>query len=134
MGDDFTAAAPQFSRGAAGVPRPVRIQRPWRESRLHAAITAMIPHTVEPRADTGVSNVTMGIWLFLASEVMLFGSLFSAYALLRVSAPSWPHGGDVLSQPLGLANTAILFVTSGLALRARLATDAVVARRLLAAA
>ena len=38
----------------------------------------------------------MGIWLFLASEVMLFGALFSAYALLRVSATAWPHGRDVL--------------------------------------
>ena len=44
----------------------------------------MIPYTIERRADTGVTNVTLGIWLFLASEVMLFGALFSAYALLRV--------------------------------------------------
>ena len=50
----------------------------------------MIPYTVERRADTGVTNVTLGVWLFLASEVMLFGALFSAYALLRVSATSWP--------------------------------------------
>ena len=50
----------------------------------------MIPYTVDRRADTGVSNVRMGIWLFLASEVMLFGALFSAYALLRVSSSNWP--------------------------------------------
>jgi heme/copper-type cytochrome/quinol oxidase subunit 3 len=68
----------------------------------------MIPYTVERRADTGVTNVTMGIWLFLASEVMLFGALFSAYALLRVSATSWPRGIDTLSWGLALLNTAIL--------------------------
>ena len=46
----------------------------------------MIPYTAEARPDTGVSNVTLGFWLFIASEVMLFGALFSSYALLRVSA------------------------------------------------
>ena len=65
----------------------------------------MIPYTVERRADTGVTNVTMGIWLFLASEVMLFGALFSSYALLRTAAPAWPHGREVLNLQLGLANT-----------------------------
>jgi heme/copper-type cytochrome/quinol oxidase subunit 3 len=37
-----------------------------------------IPYTTEVRPDTGVTNPKLGIWLFLASEVMLFGSLFSA--------------------------------------------------------
>jgi len=31
-----------------------------------------IPYTVEARPDTGLYNAKMGIWLFLASEVMLF--------------------------------------------------------------
>ncbi len=78
----------------------------------------MIPYTVERRADTGVTNVTMGVWLFLASEVMLFGALFSAYALLRVSAVSWPKATDTLSWGLALVNTAILALAF-LALRRR---------------
>jgi len=71
-----------------------------------------IPYTVERRADTGVTNVTMGIWLFLASEVMLFGSLFSAYALLRTGAPSWPDQSAVLNVPLATLNTVILISSS----------------------
>src|SRR5882724_3050211 len=53
-----------------------------------------IPYTVQPRQDTGLYNAKVGIWLFLASEVMLFGALFSTYILLRVGAPEglWPHG------------------------------------------
>ena len=43
-----------------------------------------IPYTIEARPDTGLYNAKVGIWLFLASEVMLFGALFSAYALLRM--------------------------------------------------
>ena len=45
-----------------------------------------IPYTVKPRPDTGLYNGKLGIWLFLASEVMLFGALFSSYVLLRVGA------------------------------------------------
>ena len=49
--------------------------------------------TVQPRQDTGLYNAKVGIWLFLASEVMLFGALFSSYILLRVGAGrNWPHG------------------------------------------
>ena len=66
----------------------------------------MIPYTIERRADTGVNNVTLGIWLLLASEAMLFGALFSAYALLRTAATAWPDGSVVLNLPLGAANSA----------------------------
>lgn len=79
----------------------------------------MIPYTVERRADTGVTNVTLGIWLFLASEVMLFGALFSSYALLRVSAPDWPSGRDVLSLAFAAVNTGVLAMLSALVWRAR---------------
>src|SRR5215831_17307547 len=71
-----------------------------------------IPYTSAPRQDTGLYNAKVGIWLFLASEVMLFGALFSAYILLRVSAPEeyWPHGW--LNIPVGTANTLVLITSS----------------------
>jgi cytochrome c oxidase subunit 3 len=67
-----------------------------------------IPYTVESRPDTGLYNAKLGIWLFLASEVMLFGGLFSAYVLLRVGAAPgmWPHGW--LNVTLGTINTLLL--------------------------
>ena len=43
-----------------------------------------IPYVTHPREDTGLFNAKVGIWLFLASEVMLFGALFSSYMLLIV--------------------------------------------------
>jgi heme/copper-type cytochrome/quinol oxidase subunit 3 len=79
----------------------------------------VIPYTVDRRADTGVTNVTLGIWLFLASEVMLFGALFSSYALLRVAAPDWPSGTEVLSTALGAMNTVLLLIASALVWLAR---------------
>jgi heme/copper-type cytochrome/quinol oxidase subunit 3 len=72
----------------------------------------LIPYTVEARPDTGLPNPKLGIWLFLASEVMLFGALFSSYILLRVSAPQWPHGYEELSVPLATLNTVVLISSS----------------------
>jgi heme/copper-type cytochrome/quinol oxidase subunit 3 len=71
-----------------------------------------IPYTTEIRPDTGLTNPKLGIWLFLASEVMLFGSLFSAYALLRSGAVSWPDQSAVVSVPLATLNTIILISSS----------------------
>jgi cytochrome c oxidase subunit 3 len=69
-----------------------------------------IPYIVEERPDTGLTNGKLGIWLFLASEVMLFGALFSTYIILRMGAPEWPHGE--LNVWLGMANTFILIASS----------------------
>jgi len=71
-----------------------------------------IPYTVDPRPDTGVYNAKLGVWLFLASEVMLFGALFSSYVLLRVGAVSWPHGYEHLNIPLATVNTVVLITSS----------------------
>ena len=71
-----------------------------------------IPHEVTARPDTGLYNAKLGIWLFLASEVMLFGGLFSAYIFLRMGAEDgyWPRG--LLHVPVGAMNTAILIASS----------------------
>ncbi|HKR65339.1 MAG TPA: cytochrome c oxidase subunit 3 [Thermoanaerobaculia bacterium] len=71
-----------------------------------------IPYTVHARPDTGLYNGKLGIWLFLASEVMLFGALFSTLILLRTSAPSWPHGWALLNVPLATVNTFVLIFSS----------------------
>src|ERR1700758_4927220 len=71
-----------------------------------------IPYTVQPRQDTGLYNAKVGIWLFLASEVMLFGALFSSYILLRVGSDpgTWPH--SLLDIRIGTFNTFVLITSS----------------------
>src|SRR3982750_2447619 len=69
-----------------------------------------IPYTVEERPDTGLYNGKLGVWLFLASEVMLFGALFSAYIILRSGSVEWPHGE--LNVWLGMFNTFVLIGSS----------------------
>jgi heme/copper-type cytochrome/quinol oxidase subunit 3 len=71
-----------------------------------------IPYTTDIRPDTGLTNPKIGIRLFLASEVMLFGSLFSAYALLRSGDPSWPDQSAVVNVPLATLNTVVLISSS----------------------
>jgi len=71
-----------------------------------------IPFTVEARPDTGLNNGKLGIWLFLASEVMLFGALFASYVMLRVGAEHWPPGSTYLNIPLATLNTVILISSS----------------------
>jgi len=82
-----------------------------------------IPHALQPREDTGVTNTQMGIWLFLASEIMLFGGLFSAYAFVRAAAPHWPRGAEALSVSMGGINTIVLIVATWCVWRSRRSTS-----------
>ncbi len=71
-----------------------------------------IPYTLTARPDTGLYNGKLGIWLFLASEVMLFGAIFTAYLFLRLGAEdgTWPD--HVQNVWLGLTNTIFLLASS----------------------
>ncbi len=71
-----------------------------------------IPYTITARPDTGLSNGKLGIWLFLASEVMLFGALFTAYLFMRLGAEdgTWPN--HIQNVWLGLTNTIVLIISS----------------------
>ena len=72
----------------------------------------LIPYITEARPDTGLTNGKIGIWCFLASEVMLFGAFFASYIVLRTSAVEWPHGSSILNVPLATLNTVVLISSS----------------------
>ena len=73
-----------------------------------------IPYNVEERQDTGMFNAKLGIWLFLASEVMLFGGLFSAYVFLIMGdvTGAFISGSSELNIPLATFNTLVLISSS----------------------
>ena len=77
-----------------------------------ASVSALIRYISKPHPVTEVTNAKLGTWCFLASEVMLFGALFSTYILLRSGDPSWPHGWELLNIPLATLNTLILITSS----------------------
>ncbi len=71
-----------------------------------------IPYTVRPRPDTGLANPKLGIWLFLASEVMLFGGLFAGYIFMRLGSDPWMWPKGWLNVPVGTFNTFVLIASS----------------------
>lgn len=55
----------------------------------------------------------LGIWIFLATEVLFFGVLFAAYAFMRLAHPTGFAAGSRLTDVvLGSANTAVLLTSS----------------------
>ena len=61
-----------------------------------------------------VDSATLGMLLFIASEIMLFGSFFTIYFFVRVvnDAPVWPPLGFHLPVFVAGVNTVILLTSS----------------------
>ena len=58
-------------------------------------------------------SCTLGMWLFLAQEVMFFGGLFMAYGVYRyMYTEAWYAGSHHLNIPIGAFNTVVLLVSS----------------------
>jgi cytochrome c oxidase subunit 3 len=51
----------------------------------------------------GISNVVLGMLLFITSEVMFFAGLFAAYFNVRANAPQWPPINPETAEPFHLA-------------------------------
>ena len=83
-----------------------------------AAIAATAEHEhhgpPEAHASSRIDRQTLGILLFIVSEVMLFGSFFAAYFFIRVVANTgpWPPDGLTLPKAVAGVNTAILISSS----------------------
>lgn len=57
--------------------------------------------------------VKMGVWLFLATEVLLFSGLFVFYGVMRMLHPeAFIHGSSLLDWRWGLLNTIVLLLSS----------------------
>jgi cytochrome c oxidase subunit 3 len=58
-------------------------------------------------------SATLGIWLFLITEVMFFGGLFLGYIVYRGLFPeAWHLGSSKLDITLGAVNTVVLIFSS----------------------
>jgi cytochrome c oxidase subunit 3 len=71
-------------------------------------------HPPEANQSSRIDKQTLGILLFIVSEVMLFGAFFASYFFLRVvvSPPEWPPAPFELPVAVAGMNTAILFSSS----------------------
>ena len=72
-------------------------------------------------ADQEFDSCKMGMWLFLLTEILLFGGLFVAYVVFRTWHPeTWEAGAEHLAWQKGAINTGVLIassVTMALAIR-----------------
>src|SRR6266511_5391423 len=69
----------------------------------------------EAHQSSRIDRQTLGILLFIVSEVMLFGAFFAAYFFLRVVANEgqpWPPEGFELPVSVAAVNTFILVSSS----------------------
>ena len=65
----------------------------------------------------GIERVKMGMWVFLASEIVLFGALASSYIYVRLHSPTWPAAGTVFDIENGAILTFLLLTSSLTAVR-----------------
>ena len=80
----------------------------------HATATANMMHPPAPaEPGSGVYSNKLGMWVFLASDVMFFTALIGSYIILRfgVTEP-WAAPGAVLNVPLTAFNTFLLICSS----------------------
>jgi cytochrome c oxidase subunit I+III len=54
----------------------------------------------------------IGVWVFLMSEILIFGGLLTAYMYVRLSSPSWPEASQIHDPIIGMVNTIILLTSS----------------------
>ena len=79
----------------------------------HAEAHAHAAHPPVAHQSSRVNAPTLGMLLFIASEVMIFGSFFTAYFFIRiVNEYSWPPEGSELPVFVAGVNTAILVTSS----------------------
>ena len=74
----------------------------------------MSGHTGE-HADPAVAfeSAKLGVWTFLATEVLLFGALFTAYTVFRMKYPEmFREEHAKLDRVLGAVNTVVLITSS----------------------
>jgi cytochrome c oxidase subunit III len=80
------------------------------DAEQHAS-TALAHHfdNLEQQREAG----SLGMWVFLITEIMFFGGLFLAYTIYRTSYPaSFAAGSSGLNTALGAANTIVLICSS----------------------
>ncbi|MGH2580630.1 MAG: cytochrome c oxidase subunit 3 [Actinomycetota bacterium] len=75
----------------------------------------MSVHTFESEHEatsTGLPNTKLAMWLFLASDCLLFGALISTYVLYRGSSLVGPYPSDVFDIPYTSVSSFVLLASS----------------------
>ena len=72
----------------------------------------VVPHHYRS-ADQAFQSAKLGLWLFLVTEILLFGGLFVVYITYRALYPDTFHAAShLLNRPFGAINTIVLICSS----------------------
>ena len=69
-------------------------------------------HEGAAHSATGLSNVKLGMWLFLGTECLLFGGLISTYMLYRGRVGTGPRPAQVFDIPFTSVSSFVLLMSS----------------------
>ena len=72
----------------------------------------MTNQTHSAETSTGLSHNKLGMWVFLGSECLLFGSLISTYLLYRGRFADGPAPGDIFDIPFTSVSSFVLLMSS----------------------
>jgi cytochrome c oxidase subunit 3 len=76
-----------------------------------SALLELREHFANPAQQRETASI--GMWIFLITEVMMFGGLFTAYTVYRLSNPqAFDEGSKEMTIVLGSVNTALLVLSS----------------------
>ena len=64
------------------------------------------------QTSTGLSNVKLGMWMFLGSECLLFGGLISTYLLYRGRVSEGPTPSQIFDIPFTSVSSFVLLMSS----------------------
>jgi cytochrome c oxidase subunit 3 len=79
---------------------------------MHDTTPSALAHQFDD-AEQQFDAATLGMWLFLATEVMFFGGMIAGYVVYRAYYPeAWAEGSHHLDIRLGAFNTAVLIGSS----------------------
>src|SRR3974390_3245357 len=82
-----------------------------RSRTMASEAAALRPQFDDAQQQRAASN--LGIWIFLATEVLFFGVLFAAYAITRVRFPeAFAAGSRLTNVTLAGINPAVLLTSS----------------------
>jgi cytochrome o ubiquinol oxidase subunit 3 len=78
---------------------------------IQPTLAAEIHAQLEEHHDDG-SITTLGFWIYLMSDCILFAALFASFAVLRDRSAGGPTGREIFSLPGVLVETSCLLVSS----------------------
>jgi len=73
---------------------------------------------------TGQPLGKIGVWWFLASEIMVFGGLIGSYILSRIAAGGWAAERAHVNTTIAIINTIVLVTSSFTVVKAHAAAEA----------